>query len=644
MAGANTHEFKAETRKVLNILSHSLYTHREIFLRELLSNAADALEKLRFLRNKGESIRYPELPLEIHIRTEKISSALIVEDSGLGMTGQELVDNLGTIARSGSESFAAGQDSGAQAELIGRFGVGFYSVFMVAERVELISTPALGEEGPHVWESDGIGGFALRPLEGEEAAERKRGTLIRIKLKQDAGEFLETGRLREIVRRHSNFLPFPIFLDGELLNTTPALWREAAFSIDRERYNEFYAYLGEGVDAGPPLEVIHINVDAPVQFSALLFIPNSPQDFPGARHEERGLDLYVRRVLIARGHSGLIPAYLGFLKGVADTEDLPLNISRESLQENVVLRKISQAIVKQVMGHLEKMAAERPEDYDAFWKLHGRYLKFAVDDYAQRERAAGLMRFVSSVSAGAEGGRLIGLDAYLERARPGQREIWHLVAPSIEAAGVSPYLDLFRRKGLEVLYLLEAADEFVLDALGKYKDHPFRSVEKLAAGELDAFADLEEASPSAGELGDEDRAALDKLLERMRAILGEEVAEIRLAPRLAGSPAALAAPEGMSSSMERLLRAMRKEEGLPRKALEINPDHRLTRLLLALYKRDPADALLPGLTRNILDSALLLDGYAQDAALMGDRSLKILESLLDRALPGAAVQGAEVKP
>ncbi len=643
MAKAKTHKFRAETQKVLSILTHSLYTNREIFLRELLSNASDALDKLRFLQSKGENIRDAGLPLEIRITVDKDAGILQIADTGLGMTEQELIDNLGTIAKSGSEQFLKdmgteapkgdGKDNGkgeagagngqaepSAAEIIGRFGIGFYSVFMAADMVEVISVPALGEEGPHLWTSEGTGSFSIKALEGEEAAPFKRGTVIRAKLKEDAKEFLEQYRLQSAIRKHSNFLPFPIFLGDERINTTPALWREPKFSITQEQYAEFYSYLT--YDEKPPLDVIHLSVDAPVQFNALIFIPDSAQEYFGGPREEWGLDLYVRRVLIERANSELIPQHLAFLKGVVDTEDLPLNISRETLQENLVLRKISQTIVKQVLSHLEKLAQSDKDKYETFWKLHGKYFKFAYSDYANRDRVAPLLRFASSAS---DEGRLTSLDEYIHRAKAGQQEIWHIAAPSPEAAKVNPHLERFRRKGIEVLYLLEPVDEFALDALGKYKDYTFKSVEQADGKALDAFPDPDDATPAAKALNEEEKSSFDKLIAHMRAILGDKITEIRVSDRLSGSPAVLASPDGVSSSMEKLIRVMHKSEELPKKILEVNPDHPLLRTLLRIYGANPENPLIADLVNSLFDNVQLLDGYLGDPYLMADRTLKLMD-------------------
>ena len=641
MSQSKKHTFKAETQKVLSILTHSLYTNREIFLRELLSNASDALDKLRFLQNKSTNVRDPGLPLEIRLTVDKVENVLQIKDTGLGMTEKELIDNLGTIAKSGSEQFLKdmaendaepektpqGEDSEAQstastADIIGRFGIGFYSVFMVADSVDVISVSGTTDEPPHLWSSTGTGSFTVRKLEGEEAEKYTRGTTIRAKLKDDAKEFLEKYRLESVIRRHSNFLPFPIVLEDARVNTTPALWREPKFSITKEQYNEFYTYLT--YDSKPPLDVIHVSVDAPVQYNALVFIPDTAQDFFADHREDWGLDLYVRRVLIEKANRELVPQYMGFLKGVVDTEDLPLNISRETLQENVVLRKISQFIVNQIFGHLEKMAESDKDKYEIFWKLHGKYFKFAFNDYLNRERMAPLMRFTSSTL---ESNGLASLDQYLERAKEDQKEIWYVAAPSPEAARVNPHMERFRRKGIEVLYLLEPVDEFALTSLNTYKEHTFKSVEQAEASDLDAFADLDE-TPTAPTLSDDEKTTFDKLLQAIQGILGDRVKEVRVSDRLAGSPAVLVSADGMSSSMEKLIRVMQKDDSAPQKILEINPDHPLMRTLLRIFSENADNPLVTEFTNSLFDNVQLLDGTIADPYLMADRNLKLMSKAI----------------
>jgi molecular chaperone HtpG len=620
---ATSHEFRAEVRKVLNIITHSLYTNREIFLRELVSNASDALDKVRFLQNRGDAVREPELPPEITVTVDKVAKTLTVADSGIGMSREEMVENLGTIARSGSEEFLRDLAENAKegndaANIIGRFGVGFYSVFMVADKVEVTSRSATGDAPAHTWISDGEGSFTVAPAEDGPA----RGTIVKARLKEDASEFLEKYRLEGIIRKHSAFIPFPVKVEGEQINTTPALWREPKFSVTKEQYAEFYQFLTHETEK--PLDTLHLSVDAPVQFTALLFVPNAAQhDFFGAARDRWGLDLYVKRVLIQRENKELLPEYLGFLKGVVDTEDLPLNISRETLQENALLRKIRQTVTKQALTHLERMASERAEDYANFWKLHGKIFKLGYHDYANRERISALLRFNSSALD--DENTLCSLDDYIGRAKSGQKEIWYLSAPGREAARLNPHLELFRKKGIEVLYLYEPIDEFAVEGLGKYKDFSFKAVENAAENALDAFDDTAAAAPKTRELAEEELPAFDALLARIKEILGDKVKEVRISHRLADSAACLVSPDGMTSSMEKLLRVLHKDDALPQKILEINRDHPLARSLLRIHKADANDPLLGDLAQGIFDSCLLMDGYLKDPHALASRMNALLE-------------------
>ena len=645
---SSTYKFKAETHKVLNILTHSLYTNREIFLRELLSNASDALDKLRFKQNKGESILAPELPLEIKISTDKESNILTVQDTGIGMTKQEMQDNLGIIAKSGSEKFLkdigdTSCDSGKQkidpyaeeeivekqegagadaSQIIGRFGIGFYSVFMVADKVEVYSVPAIesmkeeSEAKAHVWTSHGSDTFTITPL--EEVAGLVRGTMIKIYLKDDAKEFIEEYRLENIIRRHSNFLPFSILLNDKVINTISALWREPKFNIKKEQYDEFYKFLT--YDTENPFDVIHLSVDAPVQFNALLFIPEKSEDYFLEQKDQWGLDLYVRRVLIEKNRQELLPNYFAFVKGVVDTEDLPLNISRETLQENIVLKKISQTIVRQLMSHFEKMAAQDKEKYNTFWNKHGKYFKFAFNDFVYRDRVAKLMRFVSSGSE-----ELLSLEEYVSRMKAGQKDIWYVSASSKEAAKLNPHMERFTRKGLEVLYLLEPVEEIALESLQKFNEYTFKNIETADARALDDFADVEKAESDLPKLSDLEKTEFEQMLERMKEVLGDKVKDVKSTDRLSGSPACMASQDGVSSTMEKLMRSFQKDDSIPQKVLEINPDHALIRSLLTIYKDDSRSGLFEEMVWGIFDNTVLLDGYMNDPFLMSQRSLKLME-------------------
>ncbi len=631
--GKKTRQFRAEVRKVLHILTNSLYTNREIFLRELISNASDALDKLRFRVNRGETPLQPDLPLEIRITLDKDAKTLTIADTGLGMTAEELAENLGTIAKSGSEAFLAdlaaenAKHAGGEAEsatadaanIIGRFGVGFYSVFMVADKVEVASRPAFaaGDAPVHVWISDGLGSYTVEERAGDEPA---RGTVITAHLKDDCLEYAEKFRVESAIRKHSAFVPFPIFVDGERVNTQPALWREPKASVKKEDYAAFYKALT--YDTKDPLDVEHIAVDAPVQFTALLFIPDAAMDFFGADRDYWGLDLYARRVLIQHRNKELIPEYLAFLRGVVDTEDLPLNISRETLQENVILRKINQVIVKQTLGHLEGMARDDVEKYNRFWRLHGKVFKLGYHDFVNRERVAALLRFNSSALADAEA--LTSLDDYMARAPEGQKTIWYVTAPNREAARLNPHMEMFRKKGIEALFLFEPVDEFVMDGLGSYKDWEFKAVETAADDALAAFEDKEKPE-AVTPLSEDDSASFDGLMARMKEILGDTVTEVRVSHRLADSPAVLVAPDGgMTASMEKLLKVMNKDDTLPVKILEVNRDHPLLRSMLRIFKADRDDRVLAEMTRNLFDGCLLLDGYLKDPQALAARESRLL--------------------
>lgn len=627
-------EFRAEVRKVLSILTNSLYTNREIFLRELISNASDALDKLRFRVNRGEKPRLEDMPLEIRITLDKDAKTITIADTGLGMTAEELSENLGTIAKSGSEQFLADlaaaatnnqekQEDAAVADaanIIGRFGVGFYSVFMVAKKVEVTSRPAYANADvpAHVWTSDGLGTYTVDVSEGEKP---ERGTIIKAYLKDDCAEYAEQFRVENAIRKHSSFIPFPIYLDGELVNTQPALWREPKTAVSKEQYDNFYKSLT--YDQKDPLDVIHISVDVPVQFTALLFIPDTSLDFLGPQREYWGLDLYARRVLIQHENKEILPEYLAFLKGVVDTEDLPLNISRETLQENVVLRKINQVITKQTLAHLEKMANEDVEKYNKFWRLHGNTLKLGCRDFANKDRIAALLRFNSSAMPDAEA--LTSLDEYIARAPEDQKILWYVSAPNREAARLNPHMEMFRKKGIEVLFLFESIDEFVIEDLRSYKEWTFKSVENASPEELNKLEDKEKSEEKATPLSEDDEKSFEKLLAKMKEILGGKVTDVKISHRLADSPAVLVSPDGgMTSSMEKLFRVMQKDDSLPVKILEVNRDSSLMRSLLSIYKANPDDHMLAEMTQTLFDSCLLMDGYLRDPQAFARRSNDLL--------------------
>ena len=625
MAKTRKLKFKAEVNKLLDILVHSLYTNREIFMRELISNASDALDKVRFELTRGTDVADADIPLEIEITVDEEKKKITIRDSGIGMDEDEIITNLGTVAKSGSEAFLKmlSENQDAQKEesvssIIGKFGVGFYSVFMVAEKVTVTSRSFKKEAPAMRWISSGMGSFNVEKLEEEI----QRGTTIEIQLREETSEYANADRLKEIVKKHSNFVNFPIKMDGEKINTIRALWREPKFKIKKEEYDEFYKFLTH--DFQEPLDTLHVAIDAPVQFNALVFFPKQIMDMFGTLREDRGLDLYVNGVLIQHKNKDLIPEYMAFCKGLVESPDIPLNISRETLQENRVIQKISSALVKQILNHLAKMAKDDPEKYAEFWKEHGKVFKFGYTDYANKDKFAELLRFNSSAMKTAD--EMTSLAEYVERMKEEQKDIFYLTGASREAIESDPHLEMFRRKGIEVLYLYEPVDEFALNGLMKYKDHDLKAVEQADVSTLEKIKDDGKQEEQAEELSDADEKIFKKLLERMKEILGDRVTEVRESKRLHDSASCLVNPDGsMTSHMYKMMQMMNKDTSAPQKVMEVNKNHPLTRNLLKIYKKDPRDSFIEESVEQMYEAALLLEGYLTDPHRLVNRLNKMLE-------------------
>jgi molecular chaperone HtpG len=617
---AKKYEFKAEVKQLLDILVHSLYTSREIFLREIISNASDALDKLRFESTRGTEIADKDLPLEIKIDFNEPNKLITVSDTGIGMTRDEVIANIGTIAKSGSAEFLKQlkENQSDTNNIIGKFGVGFYSVFMVAEEV-VIKTKSFKTDEPAVeWKSNGLGDYEIAELEGNV----NRGTSIEIHLKEDTKEYAEKYRLETIIKKHSNFISFPIYLGSEKINAVAALWREPKTSVKKEQYTEFYKFLT--YDSEEPADVIHTSIDAPIQFNSLMFIPKKSFDFFGYNREDHGLDLYVRRVLIQHKNKDLLPEYLGFVKGVVDSEDLPLNISRETLQENVVFTKIAQNVTGQILSYLIKKAKDEPEKFAEFWKEHGRIFKLGYSDYANVDKYTQLLRFNSSSNTDANG--LTSFEEYVSRFKEDQKEIYYAIGNSRDAISQDPHLEIFKNKGLEVFYLYDPLDEFVISTIRKYKDFDFKSVDSVELKNLDKYNDTEEKKDKPEELSSEDGKQFDSLISRIKEILGDRVVEVKESKRLSGSPAILVSPDdSMSSTMQKILRMTNKEMDFQKKIFEINRDHKLIRNLLKVFKSDSKDEYISNVVEELFESALLLDGSLNDPHKLVSRLNQLLE-------------------
>ncbi len=616
----NQFEFKTDVKELLNILVHSLYTNREIFIRELISNASDALDKLRFESNKGTEIYQNDLELEISVKGDEKENTLTITDTGYGMTKDEIIQNIGTIAKSGSAEFLKqlSENKEQANNIIGKFGVGFYSVFMVAEKVEITSRSYKTDAKPIKWVSDGLGSFEVEELDEDI----KRGTEIKIYLKEDSKEYAEKVRIENVIKTHSNFITFPIKSGDEQLNTVSAIWREPKSNIKPEQYNEFYKF--QSHDFEDPFHVIHKAVDAPIQFNALLFIPKKNMDMFGFNRENYGLDLYVRRVLINHQNKDLLPEYLSFVKGVVDSEDLPLNISRETLQENVVFSKIASTVTKQVLTELAKIAKDDKEKYAQFWKEFSRIFKMGYADYANQEKFVDLLRFDSSANDNKD--QLVALAEYTERMKDKQKDIYYMTGSSREALMMDPHLEIFKRKGLEVLYLYDPVDEFVISSVNKYKDFELKSVDQVDLKSLEKLGDSEEKKEKTEELSKEDSKHLSSLFAKMKKILGDKVTDVKISERLEDSPACLVNSDNtMSASMQKMMNMMGNNETIPAKIMELNKDHKLVRNLLKVFKSNSDDKYIVDVTEQLYESSLLLEGYLTDPHKLVNRINSMLE-------------------
>ena len=608
---AEKFEFKAEIKQLLDILVHSLYSHKDVFIRELISNSSDALDKVKMLQLRGEKIANEKLELAIDIKIDKDKKKLIISDTGLGMTKDEIVANIGTIAHSGTGEFikhlTESKKDGKEevSELIGRFGVGFYSVFMAAKEVKITTKSYKPGSKGWVWKSDGSNSYSL-----EDAPKNaKRGTKIEIFLRDDAEEFADKFRIENTIKKYSNFVNYPINVDGEKANKVGAIWREPKSSLDEEKYNEFFKFLTNRDE--DPLTHLHVSADMPIQFNSIMYVPRTNDEIFGYRNEDYGLKLFSRRVLIQDENKDLIPEYLRFIKGVVDTEDLPLNISRETLQENAIIFKIRTVLVKKLLGHLKDFADSEPEKYSEFWQQFGRIFKEGHNDFANMDRFSELLRFNSSRLKGEKD--LISLTEYVEKMPKEQEEIYYFSAPSREAAELDPHLEVFRTKKIEVLYLFDPIDEFVLTSLNKFQEKQLVSADQV---DLKKLKGLKDDKKSKDKDKNEDKKAnkeVKKLLARIKEILGDKVEDVRFSERLTTSPAVLVSKEGgMSGQMQKIFSMMNENKDIPRKVLELNSDHTILVNLAKVYEKNNQDPFIEKSVLQLFETALLQDGYLQD--------------------------------
>ncbi|PWV58590.1 molecular chaperone HtpG [Plasticicumulans acidivorans] len=604
--------FQAEVKQLLQLMIHSLYSNKEIFLRELISNASDACDKLRFAALSDNSLYGDDGELKIHVSYDPAARTITVRDNGVGMDRQEVIDNIGTIARSGTRAFFE-QLSGDQqqdARLIGQFGVGFYSAFIVADRVTLSTRRAgLGTEHGVRWESAGAGDYTLENIERAE-----RGTEIVLHLREGEDELLNDWRLRSIITKYSDHIQLPVLLDvrkpakddepetidAEQVNKGSALWARPKSEVSDEEYQAFYKHVAH--DFEEPLAWTHNRVEGKLEYTSLLYVPGRAPFDLWDRDTHHGVKLYVQRVFIMDDAEHLMPRYLRFVRGVIDSNDLPLNVSREILQSNKVIDSIRAGSVKKVLGLLEDLAKNSADKYTSFWEAFGRVLKEGpAEDFANREQIAGLLRFASTQTDTPE--QTVSLSDYIARMKDGQEAIYYITADGFAAAKNSPHLEVFRKKGIEVLLMSDRVDEWLMSHLEDFEGKRFVSVAK---GDLDLGA-IESEEDKAQQKAVEDRCK--GLVERVKTALGDAVQEVRVSHRLTDSPACLVVSEhALSPHFERLLREAGQDVPGTKPSLELNPEHPL----IARLDAEANDARFSDLAQLLLGQAMLAEGGQLD--------------------------------
>ena len=602
-----THTFKAEIQQVLDLVIHSLYSKKEIFLRELLSNASDAIDRAQYLGLTDKTIIADAPTWKIDIIADKEDKTLVIADNGVGMSEEELDKNLGVIASSGTKAFAQALKEKAETnipELIGQFGVGFYSSFMVAETVTVITLKRGEGQKAVKWVSSGDGNYTM-----EDAARDKPGTTIVLKLREGMEEYLDAWRVQELVKKYSNFIAYPIRFgekgeapkdDAEPLNAMKALWKRAKSEIKDEEYSEFYTHLTH--DHHPPLKTIHVSVEGAVEFKALLFLPKEAGFDLLMPNKKHGLSLYVRNVFIGADFDLLLPEYLRFVKGVVDSSDLPLNVSREMLQDDAVIRKIKSNITGKILSTLAEMMKDKPEEYATFYTAFGRVLKEGLhSDYENGDKLKGLLMFRSSKS---EGNKLISLKDYTAAMPETQKDIYYLISEDLETARQSPHIEAVVKRGYDVLFFVDAIDQWVVDSLGEFEGKKLLAVDK---GNLELGTD-EEKAESKKKL---DAAAGDyqALVDFIKGALKDDVSDVRFSPRLTDSACCLVADEhAMNASMERLMRAMNQDVPKQLRTLELNPEHPLLKRMKTMLETDKGNPKLADYVELLFGQALLGEG------------------------------------
>jgi molecular chaperone HtpG len=621
--GKTTKKFETEVQQLLDLVIHSLYSNKEIFLRELISNASDAIDKVRFESHSNMDLLEGNADWKIKLHADKEAGTLTIIDNGIGMNLDEVADNIGTIAKSGTRNFVESlkeKNLADNPDLIGQFGVGFYASFMVADKVVLTSRKAGGKEFGCRWESTGDGSYTI-----EECEKETRGTEIVLHMKDEMKEYLDEWRIRSIIKKYSDYVQYPVVMDvtrsepvkdqdgkviegggnidtttEETLNSMKAIWTRSKSEITTEEYEEFYKHISHDYDK--PLSTIHYSAEGVSEFKAIVYIPSHKPFDLFMRDHKKGVHLYVKRVYITDNCEALLPDYLRFIKGVVDSSDLPLNVSREILQEDVQIKRIQKSLVGKILSTLAEMKEKAPEDYLKFYAEFGPVLKEGIHfDHANKEKIQDLLLFESSKT---ENGKFVSLKEYLERMPEGQKEIYYITGMSRSAVENSPYMEVFRKKDFEVLYMTDPVDEWVVQTVTEYQEKHLKAIDR---GDLELDSEEEKKAHEAKK--EEANKEYGGVISFIQETLKEQVKEVRLSSRLTESACCLVADEmGLNANMEKILKSMNQDVPEAKRILELNPDHPIMQVMTAMFEKDKENARLADYCELLFDQALLTEG------------------------------------
>jgi len=609
-----THSFETEVKQLLHLMINSLYTNKEIFLRELISNASDACDRLRFEALTNDTLVEDGEELSVRVSVDKKAKIITVHDNGIGMSKEEVIENIGTIARSGTRKFldSLTNKESADAHLIGQFGVGFYSVFMVAERVELTTRSWHVDSQAWEWTSSGGGQYEITP-----AKYNQRGTRVTIFLKEDAKEFCSKWKLESIIKKYSNYLPFPVKVNDQTVNQVKAIWTQSKSDVEEDQYKEFFKQISHTTQE--PLHYMHFSIDAPIQYYALMYFPESVGNEIVYARESKDIALYAQKVLIQSGNTDLLPSYLRFVQGVVDSEDLPLNVSRESVQKNVLIEKIKSSLTLRVLKELEFLSEQNVEKYGKFWQQYGILLKEGISsDFKNKNRLMDLLRFNSSLSE--DDSPDVSLKNYVERMREEQKEIFYVTGGSRESILHNPNLEYFKKQGLEVLYLTDQIDDFMVTDMREYDG---KTLKNISQGDIEGISDSDISVPESS-LSKEEQS---DILAFFKNQLKDRVSDVSDSKRLVDSPCSLVTPkDGMTVQMEKMMKMMdRKFEGEKRN-LEVNMGHPIIQNLSEILQKDKKHPFLKDSVEQLYENSLLIEGLLDNPSQVLSRFQKFMES------------------